>query len=119
MYEKLKRCDIINAHNAEDTRVLEYKFDENNQLMINENGDIYRQMKSGFWKEIENKPNHKKGYNVILINKKQYMRSRLVLSCLRNLDLNDKSLCVHYLNKNKLDCSIHNLEIRSVNNTNA
>ncbi|ADX06547.1 hypothetical protein 162310544 [Organic Lake phycodnavirus] len=38
-------------------------------LNVHDDGTIQRKLISGRWKEIKNKANHNKGYNVILINK--------------------------------------------------
>ena len=76
-------------------------------------GRIFRKMKSGKWKEIINKSNHTKGYNVILIDKKQYMRSKLILYSLNKINLNDKNLQIMHKNKNKLDCNMDNLYIKN------
>ena len=44
------------------------------RLKVFKNGTIERKMANN-WKEIKNNANQSKGYNVILINKKQYMLS--------------------------------------------
>jgi hypothetical protein len=84
---------------------------EHHDLIVSAHGEVYRKMKSGYWKKIENKSNHIKGYNVILINKKQYTRSKVVLCAFKKIGLNDKVKCIYHLNKNKLDCSINNLKV--------
>jgi hypothetical protein len=80
-------------------------------LRIYEDGRIFRNKKND-WYEIENNPNHRKGYNVIMIDKKQYMRSRLVCYAFKNLDLSSKSV-IHYLDDDKLNCNIENLSIET------
>lgn len=79
-------------------------------LRIYEDGVIERYKNK--WTIIENTPNHKKGYNVIMIEKKQYMRSRLVCFVFRDLDLSSKYV-IHHLDDNKLNCSIDNLSIET------
>jgi hypothetical protein len=79
-------------------------------LRIYEDGMIERYRNK--WSIIENTPNHKKGYNVVMIEKKQYMRSRLVCHAFNNLDLSSKYV-IHYLDDNKLNCSIDNLSIET------
>ena len=74
------------------------------------NGKIHRLMKSGNWKEITNKINHKQGYNVIMIQKKQYMRGRIVAHAYLNMDLEDKRV-IHHINMNRADCHVNNLLI--------
>ncbi len=85
---------------------------ENYQFDCSENGVILRLMKSGNWKEIPNKANHIKGYNVIMINKKQYLRSQIIAHAFLNHDLNDKSVIICYLDQDKLNNSKDNLDIR-------
>ena len=48
----------------------------NSELIVYRNGKIKRKMKSGKWKEINNNINHNSGYNVIMINKKQFLRQQ-------------------------------------------
>ena len=74
-------------------------------------GNIFRKMKSGNWKIIENKSNHKKGYNVILINKKQYSRAKLIMYSMGKLELSEKNKNIYHINKDKLDCSFTNLSL--------
>ena len=84
-------------------------------LLVTKSGDIYRKMKSSNWKKIENKKNQFKGYNVILIDKKQYMRSKLVAMAYFHLDLNKKFYITHN-NGDKLDANINNIKIVYINN---
>jgi hypothetical protein len=79
-------------------------------LRIYEDGTIERYKNQ--WCEIKNTPNHKKGYNVIMIEHKQYMRSRLVCYAFNDLDLSSKHV-IHYLDDNKLNCNIDNLSIET------
>ena len=72
-------------------------------------GEIYRKMKTGNWKKVENKPNHAKGYNVILIDKKQHMRSKIILCANKQINIDQKHINIHHLNGNRLDCRIENL----------
>ena len=77
-----------------------------------EDGRILRLMKSNNWKEIPNRPNHSKGYNAIMINKKQYMRGQIIAHAFLNYDLNDKSNIVCYLDQNKLNSNKDNIQIK-------
>ncbi len=74
-------------------------------------GKIERQLKSGKWKIIENKANHKQGYNVIMIEKKQYTRSRIIAHAYFNFELNDNLLQICFKDLNRLNTSIYNLII--------
>ena len=51
----------------------------NTLFKVKKSGDIERKMRSGNWKLIKNSPNQNKGYNVILVDKKQIMRSRIII----------------------------------------
>ena len=84
-------------------------------LLVTKSGDIYRKMKSSKWKKIENKKNHFKGYNVILIDKKQYMRSKLIAMAYFQLDTKKKFYITHN-NGDKLDANIYNIRIVYVKN---
>ena len=76
---------------------------------VHETGDIERKMKSGNWKLIKNSPNHNQGYNVIVINKKQYMRSRLMYLAFF-IEQNSKFI-MHHKDGNRLNCALSNLSI--------
>jgi uncharacterized protein YqgQ len=112
MYEKLSYADISKKH--ENEVLYHFKIESDySEFMCNQNGVIYRKMKSGNWKLIENKQNHKKGYNMILINKTQYSRAKLVLYAERRICLKDKNIIIYHKNGNKLDCSLNNLEVKA------
>ena len=111
MYQKKTIDELIRENDNE----IIYKFKINTfEFISTESGKIFRLMKSGFWKEIENKSNHCKGYNVILINKKQYSRSKLILHATKQIDITDKNIVISHLNGNKLDCSIKNLHLKKI-----
>ncbi len=79
------------------------------ELVCTSSGQVFRKMKSGSWKEVLNKRNHNKGYNVILIGKKQYTRAKLILYALHKINLEDKYTNIYHINGDRLDCSIKNL----------
>ncbi len=79
-------------------------------LRVYANGTIERYRHQ--WHVIENTSNHTKGYNVIMIDKKQYMRSRIVCHVFKNMNLSSKYV-IHYLDDNKLNCSVDNLSIET------
>ena len=81
-------------------------------LRVFKDGVIERQLKSGNWKVIKNEANHNQGYNVIVINKKQFMRSRIMGKTFRELDLNEK-IVMHHKDGNRLNCHIDNLSIET------
>jgi hypothetical protein len=80
------------------------------ELKVFKNGAIERKMSN--WKEIKNTANQNKGYNVILINKKQYMRSKIIANTFLKIPLDDKSIYICHKDNNKLNCSLKNLEIK-------
>ena len=68
-----------------------------------------------YYKEIVNKVNQSKGYNVILIEKKQYMRSKLIAHAYLNISLDDKTIYICHEDEDKLNCSVQNLIIKKKN----
>ena len=85
---------------------------QDSTFRVHENGDIDRRLKSGTWKQIKNTANHNQGYNVILINKKQYMRSRIMYLAFMNVPVTEKIL-MHHKDGNRLNCSLDNLTIET------
>lgn len=83
----------------------------NTELDVNEDGSIKRKLKSGKWKTIKNKVNHNKGYNVILIDKKQFMRSSIIAHTYLNLDINRNVYLIYHLDGDKLNSAVCNLEV--------
>uniref|UniRef100_A0A6C0D4E4 HNH nuclease domain-containing protein n=1 Tax=viral metagenome TaxID=1070528 RepID=A0A6C0D4E4_9ZZZZ len=81
------------------------------ELKVFNNGTIKRKMTYD-WKEIKNSANQSKGYNVILINKKQYMRSKIIINAFLKIPLDDKSIYICHKDNDKLNCSFKNLEIK-------
>ena len=83
---------------------------EGTELKVFNDGRILRKMSD--WKEIKNTANQNKGYNVILINKKQYMRSKIIVNAFRKIPLDDKTIYICHKDNDKLNASIKNLEIK-------
>jgi hypothetical protein len=81
-------------------------------LECSEDGRIRRWMKSNRWKEIANCSNHNKGYNVILINKKQYTRGQIMAHAFMKHSLDDKNVVICHIDQNKLNNRIENLMIK-------
>jgi hypothetical protein len=89
------------------------------RLRVYPDGSIERLMKSGNWKYIENKINHRHGYNVIMINSVQYTRARIVAYAFLNMiSLTNKSIVMHHRDANRLNCSVNNLSIESYSSIN-
>ena len=82
------------------------------QLKAYSDGTIMRKMKSSNWKEIENKSNHIKGYNVMLINKKQYMRSKILAFAFLDKPLYDNTFFVCHKDNDKMNSAVDNLYIK-------
>ena len=83
---------------------------EGTELKVFNDGRILRKMSD--WKEIKNTANQNKGYNVILINKKQYMRSKIIVNAFCKIPLDDKTIYICHKDNDKLNTSIKNLEIK-------
>ena len=88
---------------------------EGTELACNRSGHMFRKMKSGNWKEIINRKNHAKGYNVVLISKKQYSRSKLILYAQNKITLEDKNTNIYHINRDRLDCHMDNLTCDVIN----
>ena len=89
------------------------------ELKAYNDGTIFRKMKSDNWKEIENSRNHIKGYNVILINKKQYMRSKIMAFAFMDKSLYDKKFFVCHKDNDKMNSEVDNLYIKYKSNSNS
>ena len=86
---------------------------ENTHLRVYENGEIERMFKSGEWKLVNNSANHNQGYNVIyLIQKRPYMRSRIMAMTFLELDVHKKIL-MHHKDGNRLNCALKNLSVET------
>jgi hypothetical protein len=81
------------------------------ELDVCEDGTIMRKLLSGRWKEIKNKANHNKGYNVILVNKKQYMRSSIIAHTFLEYNLEEKKYFVSHIDLDRLNCELSNLRL--------
>ena len=111
MYEKMTK-ENLNAKYSEDKNITLHEFSVNETRFIcTSRGLLFRQMKTGYWKEIKNTKNHSKGYNVILVNKKQYSRAKLILFAFNKINLDDKNKNIYHKNLNRLDCQLENLTL--------
>ena len=86
---------------------------DGSELRVYETGKIERKLKSGSWKEIPNTMNHSQGYNVICINKKQYMRSRIMYIAFMNDMPRDKKFLMYHKDDDRLNCSLDNLSVET------
>jgi hypothetical protein len=86
------------------------------EFLVSETGEIQRKTKSGSWKTVKNTKNHNRGYNVIMINKKQYMRSRLMLLAFKDAFRQREStekIVMHHIDGNCLNCALSNLTVET------
>ena len=83
------------------------------ELRAYTDGRIERWMKSGRWKEIKNTMNHAQGYNVILIDKKQYMRGRVMGAAFLGIDPENKNMVVFHRDGNRMNTNLSNLSTLS------
>jgi len=85
------------------------------KFRVFETGEIHREMKSGSWKPVKNSANHNRGYNVIMINKKQYMRSRLMLLAFKDAfrQCETEKIVMHHIDGNCLNCALSNLTVET------
>lgn len=107
MYEKLTKEDIRDKYSND---IYEFSVDET-KFICNKGGLLFRKMKSGNWKMVKNTENHTKGYNVIIVNKKQYSRAKLILFAFNKINLDDKNRNIYHLNLDRLDCDLENLTL--------
>lgn len=111
MYEKMTK-EALNAKYSEGKNISIHEFCVNETRFICTScGLLFRLMKTGYWKEIQNTKNHAKGYNVVLVNKKQYSRAKLILFAFNKINLDDKNKNIYHKNLNRLDCQLENLTL--------
>ena len=111
MYEKLTK-EVLKVKFSKDKNEQLHEFSVNETHFIcSARGLLFRKMKTGYWKEIKNTKNHAKGYNVILVNKKQYSRAKLILFAYNKINLDDKNKNIYHKNMNRLDCDLDNLTL--------
>lgn len=117
-YDNNKRIDQENNDFIKKCNILKKKITiMNSEFIVFKCGSIKRKMKSGNWKLIKNNINHNKGYNVIMIDKKQFTRSQIIANAFLGYDLEkkDKNIMILHKDKNKLNCDYNNLEINNKN----
>ena len=112
MYEKLTKKELETKYSNDKNNHHLHEFSINEtRFLCTTNGLLFRRMKTGYWKEIQNTKNHAKGYNVVLVNKKQYSRAKLILFAFNKINLNDKNKNIYHKNMNRLDCQLDNLTL--------
>ena len=81
-------------------------------VRVFEDGSVERLRIGGTWRLVKNSVNHVQGYNVIMIDKKQFMRSRIVCHAFMDMDFKDPRI-IHYKDGDKLNCSVSNLSMET------
>ena len=120
----LEDCDISNETNREQEKIIKINSTDkvndiieikviNTLFRVKKTGEIERQMRSGNWKFIKNSPNHNQGYNVILVDKKQIMRSRIIAYAFMGIELFNKKNIIFHKDDNRLNCNVENLSIQT------
>lgn len=84
---------------------------QSSRIRAFEDGSLER-WRIGTWRPVKNSVNHKQGYNVVMIDKKQYMRSRIVCHAFMNMDLEDPRL-IRHKDCDKLNCAVSNLSMET------
>ena len=79
------------------------------ELMVFENGDIYRKLFNN-WKLVKNTDNNT-GYNEIHTKMKRYKRHRIIGHTFLGLDINDTKQLIDHIDRDKLNNNITNLRI--------
>lgn len=111
MYKKLTKKEVETKYSTDKNNNLhEFSINET-RFICTTRGLLFRRMKTGYWKEIQNTKNHAKGYNVILVNKKQYSRAKLILFAFNKINLDDKNTNIYHKNMDRLDCKLDNLTL--------
>ena len=80
-------------------------------LRVWRNGDIFRKLNNGCWKEVANTPNHSKGYNLVSCGGKLYRRHRIIAYCYLGLDLNDVKQQIDHIDHNRVNNDVMNLRV--------
>ena len=83
------------------------------RLRAHADGKVERLMKSGRWKIIKDSLNHGQGYNVILIDKKQYMRARVIGTAFLGIDPDNRNMIVFHNDGNRMNNNVNNLKTLS------
>ena len=99
--------DTIQYQNMNEIEISECNF------RVFETGEVQRKTKLGVWKTIKNSPNHSKGYNVVLIKKKQYMRSRIMFLAFMNHESMPEKVVMHHKDGDRLNCALSNLTVET------
>jgi len=82
------------------------------------NGDLWRRLNTGVYKLVKNTA-IKEGYNVIICNKKQFRRHRIIFYAFNtDFDIYNKNIILDHIDGNRLNNSLENLRIVTVQENN-
>ena len=80
------------------------------ELIVYRCGDIYKLLKIGNWRFIENNANHT-GYNRVLCCNKNVYRHRVIAYAYLNLDIDDATKQIDHINGDRICNHVDNLRI--------
>ena len=81
-------------------------------LRIWSSGKVMKHFRGKYWRVVENTANHTNRYNLIRINKKKWLRHRLVMAAYNPaFDINNKKHQIDHIDENKLNNSMNNLRV--------
>lgn len=95
------------------SHIIESKIVEINgtKLQVFTDGRVYRFLKNGDLKIIENIKNHSNGYNQISCSNKRFYRHRIMANTFLNLDINDLVKQVDHIDGQKINNCLANLRL--------
>lgn len=82
------------------------------KLMVYRNGDVWRLLKKGDWRYVENTANDN-GYNRIKCGSKKVTRHRIIAYAYLNLDITNTITCIDHIDGNRINNHVDNLRIVS------
>lgn len=83
------------------------------KLMVYRNGDVWRLLKNGDYRFVENRANCAYGYNRINCNNKMVKRHRIIAYAYLNLDIENTTLQIDHIDGDRINNHVDNLRIVS------
>ena len=75
------------------------------------NGDVWRLLKTGVYRLVDNCKNAQGAYNVIRCNRKNIFRHRIILYAFTEFDIYNSKLIVDHIDGTRLNNSLENLRV--------